>query len=147
MFNIRVIPVPGRQDLRYEISLDDVVETSPLITTKWSYKEYEAQWKEALTALAKGLVQSCVLITDVQPKGDSQGIMYWALFRDAGSIFLQERFLRDSPDTLLGRATEIERSIPPRVQGSAEEHALVSEWRVSLTDIKEYVESIGGFGN
>ena len=138
-FSIQIIDARSSNRVRYQIRLGDNVEEGYLITTRWSCDEYSEQWKTALTALTQGKVLKCVLITDVQPEYASFGIMYWALFRDEQDVIFQERFLRKNPEHLLGSPEIVEPHIPHRVQGSPEEHALVSEWSVPLAHINSFV--------
>lgn len=128
--------------LRYEIAIGDERETAPLVTTLWEAARYEGQWAEALRALVERRVSACVLITDIQPAEQSYGIMYWALFTEGDTVFLQERFLRDNPMRLIGSPEVVEQNIPPRVQSSAEEHALVSEWEIGIDEVANFVASL-----
>jgi CdiI N-terminal domain len=123
-----------------EISLGDHHESFPLITTRWSRQTYESQWVEALTALVEGRVQSCVLITDIQPPKQSSGVAYWALFREADLVYFQERFSRDMEAQLTGAAIHAEKHIPLRKQGTPVEQKQVSEWVVQLFHLRQFVK-------
>lgn len=125
-----------------EIRLDDHKETFPLVTTYWSCDEYRCQWMEALSALTDDLVNSCLLITDVQPLSDSTAAFYWVLFRDQEVVYVQERFTRNRESMALMPATAVEKHIEPRfLSDSEEEQARISEWTVSFEDVLSFVRS------
>lgn len=137
-FCIRVLPSDKSPPNRVvaEIVLGDHRETFPLITTRWTIQSYQQQWNEALEAMVMQRVAACMLVTDIQPYRDSTGITYWALFREGEYIHAQERLMRYAPDEgLLLKPENVEKLIPPRIQGTAEEHERVSEWVVSMSDI------------
>jgi CdiI N-terminal domain len=122
-----------------EIIIGEHKEAFPLITTYWDRSVYESQWIEALAALVDGRVSSCALVTDIQPPEDSFGIVYWALFRRGDIGYVQERFSRELSAQFVGSAESIESHIPPRIQGTPEEHAAVSEWVISIGDLRQFV--------
>jgi CdiI N-terminal domain len=142
-FYIRVLPhsnaVPNVA--KAEIALRDHVESFPLITSRWTIADYEAQWRNSLKALTTGAVDACVLVTDLQPIEDSAGMSYWVLFREQETIFVQERLMRTLSFSAndLFRPEEIEPIIPPRIQGTAEEFSQVSEWIISKADVVEFL--------
>ena len=124
-----------------ELTLGEHRELFPLLTTLWTPDRYRSQWIEALHALVKGEVEACILVTDIQPPDDSFGMAYWALFREGDHAYFQERFTRELSQHLLGSAKCIEAHIPPRVQGTPEEHSVVSEWIVPIQDLRKFVAS------
>jgi CdiI N-terminal domain len=124
---------------RGEIQFDSEIETFPLVITRWHPSQYESQWHDALAALTSGRVRACVLITDIQPPLDSAGLMYWALFKEGPVVFSQERFVREDVESFLAAPEKVEASIPPRVQGSMREQALISEWMVTLEEISDFL--------
>jgi hypothetical protein len=55
-------------------------------------------------------------------------------------IIVQERFMRIAPLSVnLQDPEETEAVIPPRIQGTLEEHALVSEWEISEQDLRDFL--------
>ena len=123
-----------------EVMLGDHRETFPLITTLWTVQDYQRQWCGAIKAMVKHKVAACMLVTDIQPRQNSSGITYWALFREGEQIYVQERLMRYAPAAeLLVIPVEAEKIIPPRIQGTGEEHENVSEWLVSMSDLAEFL--------
>lgn len=145
MFYLKAFPTAGGAPVSTtaEISLGDHVESFPLITTHWSVDEYEEQWHRAVEALVAGKVQRCMLISDIQPPDDSASLSYWALFRTGmGVVAVQNRFMRTVPTAVRLQVPEdVEPLIPPRVQGTPEEHALVSEWLVAEQDLLDFLRA------
>ncbi len=85
-----------------------------------------------------------MLITDIQPPEESAGVSYWALFRVATGVVLQERFMRTAPTAVNLEVPEVAESvIPPRVQGTPDEHVLVSEWEVSELALRDFLRKSG----
>jgi hypothetical protein len=139
-FSIRSIDVGNPLRAKCEIIIGDDREVCTLITTLWACKDYESQWIASLQALSDERVDRCVLITDIQPSEDSVGLTYWALFRESQDVYLQERFLFDQKSILIGSATAVAPNIPSRIQGTPEEHSQVSEWTVSIGEVRQFVE-------
>jgi|688.fasta_scaffold798237_2 hypothetical protein len=134
----------GHASATAEICLGDHVETFPLITTRWPVERYEQQWRRTIEALVAGEVQRGMLITDIQPPEESAGVSYWALFRVATGVVLQERFMRTAPTAVNLEVPEVAESvIPPRVQGTPDEHVLVSEWEVSELALRDFLRKSG----
>lgn len=138
-FGIHATPAVHGAPATYSIVLEGDREGGRLITTFWDCGEYEHQWREALKALSQRRVQSCVLITDIQPPAESYGVMYWAVFRDDSDVFLQERFLRMDPYRIVGRPEDVEARIPPRIQSRDVADPPVSEWRVRFSSVCAFV--------
>lgn len=137
-------PRPGER-ARGEIVLGEHRESFPLMTTFWTCEMYRAQWMNALQSLVNQQVEKCILITDIQPIEESAGISYWALFRQGDSVYVQERFSRERPAQLIGEARVAESFIDERIRGTPEEHAEVSEWMLSMSDISRFLrhETLG----
>lgn len=140
-FSIRSIDSGEVGKVCCELLLGEYKEVFPLITTFWTREAYESQWMDALNALIDGQVNSCVLVTDIQPPAHSVGIAYWALFKKGDFVHLQERFSRELATRLLGPANIVEMNIPPRRQGTPEEQACVSEWAVPIGELLKFIES------
>lgn len=136
MFSIRSINNEIINQAKYEIIIGDFRETSLLVTSLWTTDEYELQWKSALESLLDCEVNSCVLITDMQPENDSAGITCWALFREESKIYFQERLVWENYKKLIGSPINAEAYMAPRIQGTPVEHSMVSEWICSIDDIR-----------
>lgn len=124
---------------RCELVIGDHKEIFPIVTSLWSTKMYCSQWKQALIALLSDEVQSCALVTDIQAPEASHGIAYWVLFREGNSVHFQERFSRKLRDELCGSAAVAESHIPPRMQGTAEDFAQVSEWTIPIGALRKFI--------
>ena len=124
-----------------ELLLGEYKQVFPLIETYWSSEMYQAQWMDSLISLTGRRVNSSVLIIDIQPSDLSVGVCYWALFREDEIVYLQERFSRELTNELKGLAIFAEMNIPPRIQGTPEEQAFISEWIVPIDDILKFLKS------
>ena len=136
MFNISVIASGDDSFAECEIIIGDHKERVPLITTFWSSNQYESQWREALHNLVLGVVDKCILIIDIQPLNISAGINFWVLFREDEIVYFQERILFSRPSDLIGASKVAEMLIDPRIQGTPEEQAEVSEWQLPFEELK-----------
>lgn len=139
-FSIRSIDIGNVLQGKCEVTIGDHKEVFPLITTLWTRVAYESQWMEALQSLVGDCVDCCVLITDIQPIDDSSGVTYWAMFKEGQDVYLQERFSRD-PAFLIGPASAVAPHIPSRIQGTREEQSRVSEWTLSIEDVRVFIEN------
>ena len=140
IFNIYTVYTGEAMQARYEIVLGDYKENGVLITTLWSREGYEKQWFESLSSLVDGLVQSCVLVTDVQPSAISGGITYWAVFKEDDVVYFQERWKMNSVTTLVGDPKKAEPNIGPRIQGTTDEHSRVSEWNLPFEYLWKFIK-------
>ena len=142
-FSIRSFDTDSLSRGKCELIIDDHKELFPLVTTLWARKAYELQWKEALLALLAGHVDSCVLITDIQPPQDSSGITYWAMYKEGQNVYLQEHISRDRTAFFIGSASAVAPHIPSRIQGTSEEQSQVSEWSISIEAVRQFVRYLG----
>ena len=138
-FDIYSVDKGDEKQAQYEIVLGNYKENGPLITTHWTRGEYEKQWLEALSALVEGDVNSCLLVTDIQPTTISAGITYWVIFRKEDSIYFQQRWKMNFAAFLIGPPSAVEKHIEPRIQGTLEEHSRVSEWRLPFNCLQQFV--------
>ena len=139
-FSIRSIGTGDSQRALCELVLGDHKEVFPLITSMWTRDMYQAQWMDALRALVEDRVSSCVLVTDIKAPEISYGVSYWALFKEDGIVYFQERFSRNLMAELISPASTAEPHIPARVQGTPEEHSQVSEWELSIDEVRHFIE-------
>lgn len=136
-FNIRAIG-HGSPQQKYEVAIGDFKEVVPLMTNLWDVNAYESQWSEALTALIDERVDRCMLVVDIQPPPISSGITFWVLFREGESIYFQQRFLRERDEGKIRSPISAQQFIAPRLQGTSEDQAQVSEWVLSVEDVREF---------
>lgn len=139
-FSIRAIGHGGPQQ-KYEIVIGDFKETVPLMTNLWDVNAYESQWIEALTALIGDQIDRCMLVVDIQPAAISSGITFWVMFREGDSIYCQQRFLRERDEAKIRSPLSAQQFIAPRLQGTPEEQAQVSEWLLSVEDVRDFVSA------
>ncbi|MDR2154225.1 MAG: hypothetical protein LBE78_04250 [Burkholderiaceae bacterium] len=138
-FSIRSIKEDDSSS-KCEIVIGSFKEITPLFTDLWDVHLYKSQWNKALSSLVNGTVQRCMLVTDIRPPNISAGIVFWVLFKEGGDIFFQQRFLRERNASLINSPLDIEKYIAPRVQGTPEEHAMVSEWQLSIEDVCHFIK-------
>jgi hypothetical protein len=122
-----------------EITLGEFVESFPLLTSLWSESEYEQQWVGAIRALVDHRVSRAMLVTDIEPTQDNDVIVYFVLFREGSRVFVHERFMRPAPRIDVRVPEAIEAIIPPRLQGREDEQAEVSEWVVTVDDLRDFL--------
>ena len=144
MFDIRFLPPVGDDDRGREgkITLDDHVETFESPTYVWSVTRYEQQWLEAARRLAAG-ARSTAFLTEVHAPDDTEYHRWWVMWREGDEVHVQEQLLLvdQLPAPLV--LSDPYRSIPARVQIS-EDGERISEWRLTVDDLTEFVARQAG---
>ena len=106
---------------------------------EWSKCNYEAQWLHSLERLIAG-EQKVVLITSYVNPGESPNLVWWALYRGKADLMHVQNHLRfydqlgsqfsvDTASTFLDERITLD-----------EDGNRISEWNVSLAEIKLFVD-------
>lgn len=112
-------------------------ESFQSVTGFWSVDAYRASWIAALRRLADGAEVSC-LLTSVPDPSKAEFFIAWPLYRSGDDIYVQnELIFTDELDR------EFNPNAPWEFVGARvtvdEDGNHISEWRVSRTDIEEFV--------
>jgi hypothetical protein len=110
------------------------------VLTFWEIDDYQKSWEAGLRRLVSGATISC-LATSVTDPSVAEFMEVWPLYRSGDDVYVQNHFvfLDELPhdfdpaapwDSVLPRAT-------------VEDGRKVSEWRVGLDDIREFLGSEG----
>jgi len=109
----------------------------------WDQGRYQAQWREALERLIKGEEHSA-LVTSMYDPRTANFIVWWPMHRDGDSVHVQNQLLFF--DDLAESFDELDpyRSVQQR-ETRTEEGTRISEWTISLPDIKEFLAAHHGW--
>jgi hypothetical protein len=105
----------------------------------WGVADYQKSWEAGLRRLLGGATVSC-LATSVTDPADANFFDVWPLYRSGDDIYVQNRllFLDQLPHAFdLSAPWE---SVGPR-RATTEDGDKISEWQVSLDDIREFLDS------
>jgi hypothetical protein len=101
---------------------------------RWQRADYERQWIEGARRLLAGAGESAFSL--------ETGRLWWMAWREGEDVVLQQRLLVD--ETVARAWTAGPGEVPYELVGERrsrnEEGGAVSEWRVPLHDIQEFVE-------
>jgi len=136
MFSIelkdRTAPV-GRGAIR----LGDFEEAFEVSLEFWSPEDYERQWRQALEMLIDGGDRAALISSMTDPRS-ANFLFWWPAYRDGDDVVFQSGvlFLEDLEETF--DPARWDAHVPVR-ESVAESGEPISEWRVPLTDIVDFV--------
>jgi hypothetical protein len=138
MFHIGIDPCTGLLG-RGTVCLGDFREQFEVILEYWSRDDYVRHWDAALRQLLEGAATSA-LITSMSDPSSATFLFWWPAYREGDSIVFQHQalFLEELDRPFLPE--EFADHIPERTATSTDGDR-VSEWRVSLSDIAEFLAS------
>jgi len=121
------------------ITMGDFTEDLIIPTSRWSKEDYERQWAEALHSLMEKDEASTALITEIYPQGTAVYVNTWPIYRIGGDIYVQNRLiiLDDYPEF----APENLQDYVHERETISEDGDSLSEWKLSVGDIKTWLES------
>jgi len=122
-----------------ELKLGEDCEHFGSILGFWRVDDYEESWLAALRRLVSGASVSCLATSVIDPS-NANFLEVWPLYQEEGSVYVQNSLI--FPDQLsreFNPAAPWE-SIDPR-SVIDEDGEAISEWRVSLDDVREFLES------
>lgn len=107
----------------------------------WGLDDYKASWTTGLRRLVAGASTSCLATLVIDPP-TANFIEVWPLYREGSDVYVQNRLLfLDQLSHEFDPAAPWE-SVSPRSVVS-EDGQRISEWRVSIDDIGEFLRSGG----
>lgn len=105
----------------------------------WGAADYEQSWSDGLRRILAGKSTSC-LATSVTNPSSANFVEVWPLYREGSDVYVQNSLIfldqlshEFDPDAPW-------ESVAPRSVVD-EDGQTISEWRVSLDDIREYLET------
>jgi CdiI N-terminal domain len=105
----------------------------------WSVDEYQQSWTAGLQRLLAGESTSC-LATSVSDPASANFVEVWPLYRRGPDVFVQNSLLfLDQLSHEFDPAAPWQ-SVAPRSVVD-EDGQVISEWRVSVDDIRDFLES------
>lgn len=109
---------------------------------QWNKQQYESQWRQAIHMLLNESSKAALIVEYVGPDFSSH-LEWWAMYREGETVYLQdqllfysqlrETFSLDAPFASLRDRETI-----------SEGGRQISEWSVSLSEIKQFADMIGG---
>jgi hypothetical protein len=105
----------------------------------WKKCDYEAQWLHSLERLIAG-EQKVALITSYVNPGDSSNLVWWALYRGQGDLVHVQNHLRLYDQLGDGFSVATASAFLDERITVDEDGNRISEWCVSLAEIKLFVD-------
>jgi hypothetical protein len=113
--------------------LGDFTERFVAPTARWSREDYERQWIDAAERLLRGEPSSAFTV--------EAGWIWWTAWREDGEVIVQQRYLvtDEMAPARTAEASRMPYELVGQRGGATEEGLSVSEWRVSLDDVRDFV--------
>ena len=113
---------------------------------EWSKQSYEDQWRQALKTLIDGRSKKTALIVEYVSPAAATQLEWWAMYREDENVYLQNQLLFYSQ---LTEPFDLERPFQflRDRQAINEDGRAISEWCVSLSDVKEFASTFGVFSS
>jgi hypothetical protein len=129
---VRAAPV-GRGAIR----LGDFAEDFEVSLEFWSPEDYERQWRQALQTLIDGGDRAALISSMTDPRS-ANFLFWWPAYRDGDDVVFQSGvlFLEDLDGTFDPALWHAH--VPAREQ-TTESGDPISEWRVPLADIRDFI--------
>lgn len=106
---------------------------------EWTEEDYRQQWQRSVRSLLGG-EQKAVLITTFSSPTSASHLMWWALYRKAEEVLVQNHlvFFKDIQGVFdVNRAVDFLREY----RSHDEEGIRISEWSVSLDELRGFAEN------
>jgi hypothetical protein len=138
MFSIEPVNSPRNH---FRIVADGLDETWPLVTKYWSVSEYVAHWIKAVQIILNGAERSA-LIVDYAPPSQSGGLTWFPMYRQKNeSVVLQHHLLFFEGESKKFTAEKFSDFVPA-YESISEDGQKVSEWRINVSDLRKWLESV-----
>jgi len=124
-----------------ELKLGDDREYFQSILGFWGVDDYLQSWTEGLQRLLAGASISCLATSVIDPS-NANFVEVWPLYREQSDVYVQNRLLFLDQLSHEFDPSEPWNSVDPRSVVN-EDGQRISEWRVSLSDVREFLESDG----
>jgi CdiI N-terminal domain len=124
-----------------ELKLGDDREYFQSILGFWGVDDYLQSWTEGLQRLLAGASISCLATSVIDPS-NANFVEVWPLYREQSDVYVQNRLLFLDQLSHEFDPSEPWNSVDPRSVVN-EDGQRISEWRVNLSDVREFLESDG----
>jgi hypothetical protein len=113
--------------------LGDFSERFIAPTGWWSREDYERQWIEGAQRLLAGEPVSAFTV--------EAGRVWWTAWREGAEVIVHQRYLfaDEMAPARTAAASELPYELVGPRRGASEEGFSVSEWRVSIDDLRDFV--------
>ena len=109
---------------------------------EWSKQQYESQWQRAIHVLLNESPKAALIVEYIGPDAASH-LEWWAMYREGETVYLQDQLLFYShlkePFSLDAPFASLRDRETINTEGRQ-----ISEWSVSLSEIKQFADMIGG---
>jgi hypothetical protein len=109
---------------------------------QWSKQQYESQWERAIDVLLNESLKAALIVEYIGPDAGSH-LEWWAMYREGETVYLQDQLLFYSQLSEPFSLDAPFESLRDRETINAEGQK-ISEWSVSLQEIKRFAGMIGG---
>jgi len=106
---------------------------------QWSKEDYERQWRFAIRSFLEGEKKSA-LITEFLPPEVASHLVWWPMYLVGETVFVQNHLLVYDQLSLPFSLESVFSCVPER-RTVSEEGQKISEWAVSLSDIRTFARS------
>ncbi len=125
-----------------EITIGDFKETFLVSIDNWNKKRYEEQWVRAIERIAYSNVNiNSTLVTSIPDFSKEVMIEHWPLYKIDEVVYMQNHRLDTVPLKESVTDENIYKFIRPRETFSESTSQPISEWQVSLEDLKTWLLS------
>lgn len=121
-----------------ELQLGEVHEYFQSVLGFWGLDDYTQSWATGLRRILAGASISC-LATSVTDPSSANFVEVWPLYREGADVYVQNRFLFLDQLTREFDPKAPWESMDPRSVVNEDGQA-ISEWEVTLADIREFLE-------
>lgn len=109
---------------------------------EWAKEDYKAQWRNAIKLLLTGTHKTALIVTYGSPEVTTH-LEWWPMYRVGGRVFLQDHLLfydqLTEPFSLQNAFSFVRGR-----QTTDEDGRSISEWSVSLSEVQQFADMIGG---
>ena len=118
--------------------LGDFSERFIAPTERWTREGYERQWIEGAERLLHGERSSAFVV--------EAGRVWWTAWREGGAVIVQQRYLvtDEMAPAWTAAASEMPYELVGTRSSTSSEGMGLSEWRVSIDDLRDFVVRRGG---
>jgi len=141
-FAIRFIGQKADEGEYGEITLGDFSEHFIAPTDYWGMRAYEKQWREAVRRVVDSDSDiDSMLIISMPNLSEADVIESWPLYKVGSNVFVQNsRIDQELLDEKIDEEN-LYKIIPPRETISKDTGEPISEWKLSLGDLKDWLSS------
>lgn len=125
-----------------EITIGDFKETFLVSIDNWNKKRYEEQWVRAIKRIVHSDVDDNInsaLVTSIPDFSKEDMIEYWPLYKINNVVYVQNYWADAGPLKESITDENIYKFIRPRETFSESTGQPISEWQVSLDDLRHWL--------